>query len=303
MWFFLITVSILSLLSANILHNFTTISPENIQHKCQHFFQANSENQEVIDAIICGKNLKNDKLKSIFEKTSLIHLFVVSGSHFLILNLLLEKMQLSTFIRSILLFIFCILTGCSPPGIRGFLSTISQNYKSYWGLFIPQDIVSFFLTILILSLNPNWIFSLSFLLSCFASLGLSASFLLKKSNPVTQLFNTQILIYFFILIPLSFIQIPHPITVVFNLVFASLIGWIIFPLCILAALIPKFVIIFDLLVSFIILLITRLSDSIPVYVSNSLVPYKYLWLILFALHLAIHMVRINFLRERSQISV
>lgn len=297
MWIFIIFVILNGSLNFFNMPIILTKLSTQAQLTCTELVNVNSKNQTLIDALICGKNISSAEKNLILQKTSLIHLFVVSGSHFIVLNLilllLLPRHTFYLFVRLIILFLFCILSGMSPPATRGLLMILSSSILNK----MPSDILTLIIGLICLCLFPRWVTSYSLLLSWYASLALCWSFLFYNYSQYKKILFTQIIIFIFMSIPLSFTFSLHPLSIIFNLLFAHLLGFILFPLAILTALIPKISFLFDAINSFLFSLLEKISFSIPTYSTNFKINFLFLWTVLFILHLFTHIYRIHHLRK------
>lgn len=195
-----------------------------LQQHCSHLNPFETSTGELWKALVCGQNLQrqNPWLNSL-KTSGLIHIFIVSGSHFLVLQVLLQKLKPRFFI-SVLLWIFNAATGFSAPGTRACLQITSQ---SIFRMRPDQNLLAS--SLLCLALCPSWIQSQSFWLSWLASLVLIISprdFLRIAANSL--FFSVWSCLGF----TLSLWSLP------LNILIAPLIGWVLFPLALLCFLKP-----------------------------------------------------------------
>lgn len=80
---------------------------------------------------------------------------------------------------------------------------------------------------MLLSLWPPWFSSYSFLLSSLAALGMA-------QKRFTGIFVQPLILYLLLLLPLSLLTGPHPLSIVCNLFLLPVIGIVLFPLAILS---------------------------------------------------------------------
>lgn len=229
---------LLSFLSLNFCLNFTSnISKISVitQKLCLAQLPLESTYINFYSSIVCGKKITTfDPLMNLFINCSLIHIVVVSGSHLIIMNkffslIFKENIKL----KNLLLFTYCLITGFQAPTIRAYLQILlhqfNGKFKKNWS---PLQIQLYtFLTLLIFI--PNWCLSLSFYLSAICALAI------ELTQQMTSL-KKQCLIYLLILFPILTISFPHPASIFSNLIFAPVLELILFPLCLIATMIPYF---------------------------------------------------------------
>lgn len=192
-----------------------------IQHLCTSSIPVENTDRVLWEALVCARAFpSNDRWKIWLQVSGLIHLFVVSGSHFIVLQWLLQKLRLPKSLQFFILWFYNAVTGFSPPGTRacmalsvGFLFKVRTEQKLLAVAF------------LCLALQPTWITSYSFWLSWLASLILI----------VTPQFKIDVLrnfIFYAIWLGLGFtISIW---SVPLNLIVGPLISWVLFPLAFLS---------------------------------------------------------------------
>ncbi len=249
-------------------------------------------------ALICGTHLENPHTKGIFQSTGLIHLIVVSGSHLLFLQSMIAiflsklfKQQPPFVLVAGILFFFTIMTGLQAPCVRALiqllLTRLSTNRKLFWR---PWQ-VALFSGIICLALFPEWLSSLSLLMSWACALALS----------LTEFSNSKLkqhtLIYFVLLPIISSLAIPHPLTIFINFVFVPVFGVLVFPMSLLVLFLPFLAFMTDRLWEFLIEVLSRLESFTP-----SLGTFKififYQWLFLLLSHLFVH---IYFVRRSQRV--
>ncbi|MDZ4661644.1 MAG: ComEC/Rec2 family competence protein [Pseudomonadota bacterium] len=180
-------------------------------------------------AIVCAEPLPESSFKQALKLSSLLHIIVVSGTHLLILELILNKTSLVIPRLKILIPIFLVgfafVTFLSPPAIRALVhmavSKTSESKKLFWN---PMQL-SWLSSFVVLSIFPEWLNSYSLLLSTAASLSVTVFF---RANISTIKKHT--LTYLIMAIFLLPIGLPHPLAILFNVVFVPIVGGILFPL-------------------------------------------------------------------------
>jgi hypothetical protein len=193
-----------------------------------------SQLRSLYDALICGTNLPPGHEKQIFVDTGLIHLMVVSGSHLVFLEMLLAF--LPSGVLKILLGGYCYLTGFQAPVVRAFLRrVIGPSLRAWSGMTSLQ--IEAAAVLLALALYPEWLGSRSFLMSWMCGLALAA----PKIFPRAPHFDLALKAYVFLL-PFCW---ASPVSVAWNTLLAPFVGFILFPVCILAIFIPPLVAVSD----------------------------------------------------------
>lgn len=299
MWFIFFLVFFLSNMTNPKLHNSLTNFSLEAQKICLNWSQTNAKNQDIIDAFICGKNNTLENQSLIFQKTSLIHLFVISGSHFLVLNFILSFLRIPLFIRLILLFVFCIFSGGAPPAMRAFLSILFFSGAFKYSKQIPQDLKTLIVGLLCLTLFPGWYKSISLILSWYAALALSFNFVLYKKSRINQIIFTQVIVFLFMSIPLSYFSSIQPISIVFNLIFAHFLGSFLFPLALVCVFFHPLTYLFDLTFDGVVFIIRPYAQELGTYHPRIHFDIFYLWIILLILHYSIHLFRVQYKQQRS----
>jgi len=225
-WLFLLgSLTLIVVCNIAILHD-TAIRLAFLQHFCLNSVPVSETSaQELWQALVCGKNLDQDGFWSANLKASgLIHIFVVSGSHFRVLEFLLTLLPLPHWIQVMLLWIYNGLTGLSAPGTRACLQVTGARM---WQMRADQNLLV--VSLICLVLNPHWVKSHSFWLSWLASLVL----VIAPRDPLQV--GAQIL--FFSLWGLLGFHLSLW-SLLLNLLLAPLVGWLLFPLALLAFLGP-----------------------------------------------------------------
>ena len=198
-----------------------------------------------LQAIVCGKNFADASVSEIYTATGLIHLFVVSGAHLLLIQKILHKIydpKRNFVLIGLCLLIYGLCCNLNPPVTRSLIAlaigAVTSKNRLYW----PENFKIFIGGLIALIFHPAWITSVSLQLSWLAALIISMNslYLAKKSILLRQV------VFFIFLAPvLSFFQTPNPLTIFTNLIFAPVLEFILFPLGLIVWLIPAFYIFFD----------------------------------------------------------
>ena len=196
--------------------------------------------QPLYQALVCGANLSGDFTEAL-RRTSLLHVAIVSGSHLVLLEVLLHKV-IPEKIRPLkltlaLLFIFCLLTGWQAPAVRSFVTLCLQRWNHQKRLHWTGPQMTFFSGIFTWILFPQWFFSYSFLLSWGASLSLC---LVPDSIHLRflQQWKTHLFVYVLLLPLLLPFGGVHPLSILCNWLIGPLFSALFFPLSLIAFLCP-----------------------------------------------------------------
>ena len=188
---------------------------------------------DIYSALICGKRLEDQAIKSIFTQVGLIHFMVVSGAHLIFLEQIWSKFPRWPF-KNIVIFssllIYAVMSGFHPPVLRALISfilyrvcsTYHLGWNPYWKIMLSG--------IIVLILQPKWVTSVSLQLSWIGSLGFVTSRYSK--------FLSSFLIYFLILPVISQWTILHPLSIGMNFIFFPLLSVTLFPLSIFSFIFP-----------------------------------------------------------------
>lgn len=182
-------------------------------------------------AIVCGENLPPSPEKLWFQRSGLIHVIVVSGSHLIFLDEILlllpgSSIPVALFRWSVLL-LFSLMTNLQPPIARALI----QRALTWFFITTRRPLTRLHLQlisgIVTVSLFPQWWTSLSFIMSwvCALALGLP----LPSKSPLAR----AGLIYLLMLPVMWNIQIPQPGQIFFNLLLGPLFALVLFPMSLL----------------------------------------------------------------------
>jgi predicted membrane metal-binding protein len=233
MWVFLIFSLILFFLNPVQTFDWLAVQTKSLSTLCLSSSPFKNQTEDVWQALVCGQSLMGTEFWGKALKSSgLIHIFVVSGSHFLVFIWILNLLRVPNWIQNFVLWIFNAMTGFTAPGTRACLSLSLQNSFN-----LQDHQKTLCIGFLCLGLQPDWIFSYSFWLSWLA--GFMLQFCPRDPLRITQ--------NFLFFVTWSFLGSPLSIWALFlNITLAPIIGWILFPLAMLSLLYP-FDILFELL--------------------------------------------------------
>lgn len=277
-----------------------------MQTFCVSQIPENSQYGDLSAAFLCGKNIADPWKREIFQKTGLIHLLVVSGGHFAFLvdclgfiSFPLQRFSmLRSFILWSVLFLFSLLTGFQAPVVRALLTLIFKNLSDYFLWQWDPGKTQLAAGLIILSLYPEWIYSLSFYLSWLTSLSLcfpllwhdhsnagKSSYLRKFYQWLSTCFCVQTVVALFFW---SF----SSLSVAMNILVAPFLMLILWPLCLSALIFSPLVSVTDFLWKWILWGLAYLSKD---FSSSDIRPeslhWLYLWSLIVGLHLGAEILR------------
>jgi ComEC/Rec2-related protein len=192
-----------------------------LQQWCFNSMPVQQADQVLWQALVCARPISHhDKWKSWLQLSGLIHLFIVSGSHFIVLQWILEKIRAPKTFQFVILWVYNALTGFSPPGTRACMGiSLSFLFK------IRSEQKLWAISLICLALQPTWLTSYSFWLSWLASLILVVT-------PTFKFDLIRNIIFYGIWVLLGFTITPWSIPL--NLIIGPLITWVLFPLAFLS---------------------------------------------------------------------
>lgn len=213
---------------------------------CVNTIPYNRRFSEILSALICGTSLKNLFDKRLFIEMGVYHFIVVSGSHLNLIEMIINKLSFGkikkTFLLAIL-FAYCLVTLFQAPVVRAFAALLLISANRSLRLFKSNSLLILFCSLMILGLQPEWLRSLSFLLSwsCVLNVLLAGQltdwinhFLPDRLKKNIFCFfisiGFQMLLYAVLFINPFYLSIS---ALVSYLVLTPLLGFIVFPLCLL----------------------------------------------------------------------
>lgn len=253
---------------------------------CRELLPEKAAHAAALASLLCGEKVTDPALLDSLRQTSLLHLFVVSGSHLIALEFLLGLLRVPRLARRIFALVFVFLTGFQAPLVRAFVGLCLPREGSRWGPRGRTDLDVMKAGLLTLALCPGWIDSLSLALSWLAALALS----LPLGDGWRGAFRKSIVIWFFLIPALAGAGVPSPLSWLLNLFVAPVFSLLSMPLALLALPGGIFTKPFDLFMDGFFALIAALSTPGRSSAGMSFPPPALLWLWIAALHLAIHPV-------------
>lgn len=230
--------------------------------------------------LLCGDSALPPETAELFKDTGLYHLLIVSGSHFVFLeqifNFIFRKNKKVQFVIFIL---FAAICQFNPPVLRALISLTLQTLSDKHRLFWRREQVALYSGLCCLILFPEWLLSLSLLLSWLASLALTFS----RKN-----FKQHVFI-FLLIFPIFYNS--SPLSILNNLLVAPLFGFFYFPATVFSALIPYGQYLGNWLWLKTFYLMEYLPSARTGFSGQSLFPLALLWIYTFSLHIAKRLAR------------
>lgn len=208
-------------------------------------------------AIVCGTSISTLAIKKQWMVTGLIHVLVVSGSHFLtlqqILKLGVKRMPILSAIIPTTLFIYLFLTGFQPPGARAVAQIFLTSLANKLGFAWKGPLIQVLTCLALLSLCPIWWQSASFWLSCMCGLAISLT-------PAQWVFRKQLWVFFLLHVMISELSTQNLISLLSNLAIAPVLSFLLFPLSLGSFFIPSLTWLVDALWSFTLFIVQNISS-------------------------------------------
>ncbi|WP_413568197.1 ComEC/Rec2 family competence protein [Bdellovibrio sp. HCB117] len=287
----LLALSLSTPLPSTLLTN-TSIFSEEIQRKCSQTLPKDSQHFNALNSLVCGEKITDKDLRENLRKTSLIHIFVVSGSHLLLLDELLSILRIPFCVRFFFMSFYSIVVGWQAPAVRALLGMCSRRLLHRSRILLPKDLCVLVAGFLALMLFPAWWNSLSFLMSWCAALALTAPDVLRIRNSWARGFLTQFSIFFFMSAPLWGIGSLHPLSILYNLFLAPVVSYILLPLSFLVSVFSPLVFLFDFFMDHFHHILFVLSEPIE-FAARQTPDIRLLWCWILFWHVAFHFLRLH----------
>lgn len=271
-----------------------------LAHKiCLENLPTNSNYLPELKALVCAENFTGLHQSELYVAAGLIHLFVVSGSHLVLLekifNFVILKNRNLRFIIYFFLIIYSLMCQLNPPVCRCLIAFAVSEFLYGRNIKWPSHFKLLIVGFLTISLNPNWIDSLSLQLSWLAAFVVAIEL---NSNELRSIFFRQTL-FFIILSPtVIFFQNTSLTHLLTNLLLAPLTEYILFPLALLSWVFHPFVFLFDLALSALRILLENLEFKVQLHNFELPQEIRYLnWGLILGLHLYSHLRYVKLKRQ------
>ncbi|MEN0058842.1 MAG: ComEC/Rec2 family competence protein [Bdellovibrio sp.] len=263
---------------------------DTFQHACLERLPENLDHVSSLASLLCGEKIIDPTQKKTLIKTSLIHIFVVSGSHLLLWEKWMCFLRLPWALRGAFLCFYCLLVGWQAPAVRALLHLSSTVLLRTLRVHLPGDLKVLGSGLLCLILFPAWWQSLAFTMSWCASLALTLPGLFRLRTSWQRLAFTQFAIYFLMSAPLWGLGSLHPLNILYNFFLAPAVSFVLLPLAVLTWLCPSLGGFFDQVMEIFFATLPALSE--PIVFSQGQPPQAAsLWLWIFIWHIGLHFLR------------
>ena len=188
--------------------------------------------------------------------------------------------------------------GWQAPIVRAWLGLCSRMISKKWYLFLPADYFVFVVGMICLMLFPDWISSRSLIMSWLAAMALAICSLLRIRNVPTRLLAQSTVIYLMMMPALWGFGNLHPLSIVFNIVLAPLVSFVLLPLALISSVITSWVPAFDKICDIFFWISTQGTEPIELVKTKPL-DISTLWIFIFTSHICIHFLRVYLLRNKE----
>lgn len=269
---------------------------------CLRSLPSGVENLGSLEALVCGKNMQELFIKDLLVQNSLIHIFIVSGSHFLFLHKILAKLPFVRRHSLLILLPYVFITLCQAPALRAllflWLLAVSERRK----LFLSPVILVFLSACFSVAIFPQWFFSRSLLMSLLAALVIAvmSDFWGKQKNTLSALFLTQSALYFVMAFCLWGFSDLHPLGILMNITLGPLIGGVLFPLALLVVILPSLGFLFDGAMNGLIWILKKNSAFHKLNPESPPLPLAWQWILFLSLVTTAYFYLIYKKRQRAR---
>lgn len=263
-------------------------------HKiCLSFSPTDVISSQELNALVCGHDFLSLADSQIYIVSGLIHLFVVSGSHLVLIERTLSKLGRRLFIPTeivhMILIIYIFVCNLNPPIVRSYLFIIVLEISKKYFLQLKTHNALLAASLMGLALQPHWITSLSYQMSWIAGLTLIyIDEIYKKSHVLIKNF----LFYLHFYLTMLFLGLPQLVTVLISTVLSPLLEYVLFPLAFLVFIWSDLGALFDFLIHSLKFCLSQFELTSLTRNFNAYIVVMTNWLLIFALHLFIHIRKI-----------
>lgn len=194
------------------------------QH-CVHWFSQSLPSSDLSASFICGQKVTHAMDRELLQKSGLYHIIVVSGGHFLFLQVALKRLLIPMPLRILVLLVYYLMTGLQAPGLRCLIHMGLSFLSKHTQLRTSNSALCFYSGLLCLVISfPLWQ-SLSFWLSFTVSMALCHSQDLSETRSTSAQFILPLVCIYLFLIPFNYtLGYTHPLS--------SLVGLLLlYPFC------------------------------------------------------------------------
>ena len=284
-------------LSPHLLRDASELAAD-FQKKCEQILPSSPQHHDSLASLVCGEKITDQELKENLSKTSLIHIFIVSGSHLILFDELLSILRIPFFLRFLFLLFYSLAVGWQAPAVRALFGMSLRKLFRHRAWHLPADLHVLATGLALLFFFPAWWSSLSLQMSWCAALALSSVSVFRLHHGLARTVLAQLAIYFLMAAPLWGLGSLHPLSIVFNLFLAPLVAYVLLPSALLAVVIPPSVFIFEALMSLFREMLPWMAEPIAL-VKKAPPPPLFLWMWIFTAHTALHILRLRLWQGRD----
>lgn len=241
-------VGLIEIENINYVKNIFIISK--IHNSLVRYYEKNFEHSDIIKALVIGnKNGIDEELMNNIQMVGISHLFVVSGLHVGILtgvlSFLLGKVKLSNKKRNLIIYMFLgaylIITNFMVSVLRVSVAYVLKNILNKD--FTPLDKIVINM-IIVLMINPFYIYSYSFILTyLISSTIIIISPLLRKKKGIIPFITNMLIVSIASLIITLPIVIRinlniNILSLIYNVIYIPMVSYILLPLSIIITFVP-----------------------------------------------------------------
>lgn len=297
MKFILIAVFILSMTETKMLKAFCAKVTSVFHQRCLNLTNEAEKFKFELDAIVCGHSIQASSHSFEIKKLGVIHIFVVSGAHFITLQFFLtgifsqvirrssqNSKRLRLILEHIFLGSFLLITGFCAPALR---SMIQISWRSRTPSLSSKWLIlgSGLLCALLIPSSQYFSLQLSWLCALILSI--------PGAKGIPGLFLKSVAVFLgcaFLLSPLSSSSL---MCILANLFLAPLIAFGLFPLGILAKLIPQTSLLFDSLLQFFYFIGELIGPDFYLQSWGRSPSIQVGWILIGCLHLSLHLYSVQ----------
>jgi predicted membrane metal-binding protein len=215
----------------NLPINLSNLSRD-FQKICYEMLPSNSNQKETLASLVCGQKVNDQNHLKTLQKTGLIHIFVVSGGHLILLSELSAHLRWPWSLRFLFLTFFTLFTGFQVPCVRSLFQFLMSELLIFSKHHLRADQKVFFSGLFILLIFSEHVSSLSLQLSWGAALALAINLqLMRRRSFIAKTLMGSILVYMMMYPLLSPIAGLHPLSIAWNISLGTVMTVVLFPLC------------------------------------------------------------------------
>jgi len=273
-----------------------------LHHFCLLSLPKQVENLSSLETLVCGNNMQDFAQQQLLVQSSLIHIFIVSGTHFILLHKILAKIFGETLWNLAPLCIYAMMTLCQPPSLRSLIFLVLVEITRTKKLFTSPTILVLLSGVFSVAIFPQWITSRSLLMSLMAALTVSilGEAWGREQKSVAAFVVSQAALYFVMGFCLWGISNLHPLSILMNVALGPVIGAILFPLSLLIVAVPFLSPLFDGLLNSLFWILKRSSEILNTPAAATPLSVAWQWAIFFALIILSYYFLLNLHRKKYE---